>query len=170
MQGQPLGDRMQAQIYEDARWPTKVPIEDAVAVAAGSAHSCALRRDGAIWCWGLNGGCQVGDGTKTTRARPVAVRGVRNATAVALGGANSLAILGDGSVVEWGNMLGPTSPDVCTPARVAGLPSATAICTSGGFACALASEGEVWCWGDGRRGELGDGTMAVRQEPGRVRF
>jgi hypothetical protein len=44
----------------------------AVGLAAGNYHSCAIRIDGSLWCWGLNGAGQVGDGTyDNSRFQPV---------------------------------------------------------------------------------------------------
>ncbi len=46
--------------------PHDVPLE--------GGHTCALRRDGSVVCWGKNDVGQLGDGTTMTRAAPVAVR------------------------------------------------------------------------------------------------
>jgi alpha-tubulin suppressor-like RCC1 family protein len=42
-------------------------------VSAGDAHTCALRRDGAILCWGRNAAGQLGDGTLYSQLFPVRV-------------------------------------------------------------------------------------------------
>jgi alpha-tubulin suppressor-like RCC1 family protein len=36
-------------------------------------HMCARRTDGTVWCWGYNWNRQLGDGSSTTRTRPVAM-------------------------------------------------------------------------------------------------
>jgi alpha-tubulin suppressor-like RCC1 family protein len=43
------------------------------AVAAGGAHSLALKADGTLWAWGNNGNGQLGDGTTVHRYSPVHV-------------------------------------------------------------------------------------------------
>jgi alpha-tubulin suppressor-like RCC1 family protein len=51
------------------------------AIAAGSAHTCALAvlpaYNSPAWCWGANADGQLGDGTTTNRATPVAVSDYR---------------------------------------------------------------------------------------------
>jgi hypothetical protein len=46
-----------------------------VEVSAGSAHTCAIRTDGAAWCWGGNASGGLGDGTLVNRSSPVPVLG-----------------------------------------------------------------------------------------------
>jgi alpha-tubulin suppressor-like RCC1 family protein len=54
--------------------PTTVPgLRDVVDLAAGSEHTCALRRDGEVRCWGCNRYGQLGDGTNETRVSPTPV-------------------------------------------------------------------------------------------------
>jgi len=52
-------------------------LTDAVAIAAGSWHTCALLRSGTVECWGSDAHGQLGDGRKTDSATPVTVKGVR---------------------------------------------------------------------------------------------
>ncbi len=51
-------------------------LANAVSVACGYAHSCALLKDGSVWCWGQNNHGQLGDGTTTDRASPAPVQGL----------------------------------------------------------------------------------------------
>src|ERR1044071_4910056 len=46
----PLGDN--AAIPQPR--PVAVGIADAIALAAGESHACAVRADGSVWCWGSN--------------------------------------------------------------------------------------------------------------------
>ncbi len=47
-----------------------------VGIGAGERHSLAVDASGAVWAWGLNDTMQLGDGTLTTRNRPVQTQGV----------------------------------------------------------------------------------------------
>jgi uncharacterized repeat protein (TIGR01451 family) len=44
-----------------------------VAIAAGGAHSLAVKRDGTVWAWGANYQGQLGDEPNTIRLTPVQV-------------------------------------------------------------------------------------------------
>src|SRR4030095_3353191 len=47
-------------------------IEDAIAIAAGYNHNCAVRATGELACWGWNAAGQLGDGAMSDSAAPIA--------------------------------------------------------------------------------------------------
>jgi alpha-tubulin suppressor-like RCC1 family protein len=63
----------------DAGRATPVPVAGLTSpietVVAGEGHSCAVTAGHRAWCWGVNGGGQLGDGTTTDSRVPVAVAG-----------------------------------------------------------------------------------------------
>ena len=46
---------------------------EGISVSAGGNHTCGITAARQVWCWGENGNGQLGDGTHTNRAVPVAV-------------------------------------------------------------------------------------------------
>ncbi|HSA55675.1 MAG TPA: protein kinase [Gemmatimonadaceae bacterium] len=73
-----------------------------MSVVAGSAHSCALGRDGSVWCWGRNSNGQVGDGTGDDRLRPVPVRGISQVLSLDAGAGHTCAMQVGGDTFCWG--------------------------------------------------------------------
>ncbi|RIB35140.1 MAG: hypothetical protein BXU00_02990 [Candidatus Nanoclepta minutus] len=139
----------------------------------GASHSCALKSDGTVWCWGGNWYGQLGDGTTTNRYTPVQVRGLTNVTQIALGASHSCALRSDGTVWCWGwnsdGQLGDnTTTNRYTPVQVRGLTNVVQIALGEAHSCALKSDGTVWCWGGNWYGQLGDGTTTNRYTPVRV--
>lgn len=80
------------------------------AVDAGGTHTCAIVGSGAtaaVRCWGGNTYGQLGNGTTTSSAYPVAPSGgtisTAGATAVSAGVYHTNAVLGAGGPAAWGN-------------------------------------------------------------------
>src|ERR1043165_8003394 len=73
----------------------------ATGIAAGAAHTCSIRTDGTVWCWGLNNHGQLGDNTIIDSATPVQVSGVTGAKTLVAGDNHTCAIA-DGGVWCWG--------------------------------------------------------------------
>jgi alpha-tubulin suppressor-like RCC1 family protein len=151
-----------------------------VAIAAGGAHSLALKSDGTVWAWGYNGYGQLGDGTTSSRSLPVPVSGLSGVTAIAAGNngyitTHSLALKSDGTVWAWGyNNYGQLGDNSTTarnsPTQVlsaVGQPftSVTAIAAGGGHSLALKADGTAWAWGYNYYGQLGDGSTTARGLP-----
>ncbi len=59
----------------DSTTPVQVAMleDQVVSVSAGAWFTCAVKRDGSLWCWGRNDRGQLGDGTLTDRLAPVSV-------------------------------------------------------------------------------------------------
>ncbi|MBN2084619.1 MAG: hypothetical protein JW748_05290 [Anaerolineales bacterium] len=146
--------------------------ENASAIAAGSGHTCALLRGGAVKCWGSNKYGQLGDGTREERAVPVDVTGLAaGADSIAAGGSHTCAIVSGGQLKCWGwnayGQLGDSTPtDRNTPVDVRWLAGTPAFVSAGAdYTCAILRAGNLRCWGNNEFGQLGDGTAAVRHTP-----
>lgn len=136
-------------------------------LSSGLDHSCAVREDGTVWCWGNNESGQLGDGSTLVRPHAVRVVGLDDAVAVAAGSGHTCALRRDGTAVCWGRnrywQIGDgTEEDRTTPALVRGLSGATAIVAGGAHTCAIASNGRVACWGNNQQGQLGLGDRRSR--------
>lgn len=79
-----------------------VGVHDAIFIAGGESHACAVRQDGRVMCWGRNFYGQLGDGTTVDRAEPVFVEGIDDATRVAAGGDHTCAESASRGLVCWG--------------------------------------------------------------------
>lgn len=150
-------------LYSDS--PVRVVgIDDAVSVAAGWEHSCALHRSGEVSCWGDNNRGELGDGQKeATSPTPVRVVGIDDAVAVSAGDWHTCALRSGGSISCWGHnadgQLGTgemgEGADSATPVEVVGIDNAAAVSLGGKHSCVLNQDGMVFCWGDNWFGEIG---------------
>jgi alpha-tubulin suppressor-like RCC1 family protein len=114
------------------QWTPIAGIRDAVRIAAGSVHVCAVTADGQLYCWGNDVRCQLGGGTVTGPAHPtpVKVAGLPPVTAAALGWLHSCALTRTGEIWCWGEndagqLADGTTKSSCVPRRVP-LPPRTA--------------------------------------------
>lgn len=170
------GENADGQLGQGARGgirarPVKVKrLREAVQVAAGAVHSCALVSDGAVYCWGANAEGQLGDGTFTARTEPVRVVGLDGVVEIASAGRHTCARLGEGTVRCWGENSGgqlgiEPGDDRAEPILVPGLADAVELAAGVSFTCARRVDRTVVCWGVNAEGELGDGTAQPRIGP-----
>ncbi len=146
----------------------------AMQLALGDFHTCA-RIGMDVWCWGLGNAGQLGDGTTTSRSRPVRVEKLIAATDIASGpafehycggsrGSHTCAVLSGGAVSCWGsNIEGEGDYRIAhptlIPSVVPDLAAATQVAVGGYHHCALLADTTVRCWGSSLYGALGDGTL-----------
>lgn len=136
-------------------------------LAAGNNHTCALKSDQSVWCWGHNPDGELGNASQVDSAVPVAVSGLgagSGVRALAAGPFHTCALKRDGSVWCWGHnpdgeLGNGVLVDASAPVAVTGLSGGSGVrsITAGQSAsCALKSDQSVWCWGYNREGELGN--------------
>ncbi len=144
-------------------------------VTAGTFHTCAVKRSGRLFCWGLDSAGQLGDGPPLVgRHTPVEVAGGRTDwTAIALGRSHTCGLQRSGALACWGwddaGQLGDDAAhaDQASPVPVAGGPWRAV--TAGGYhtcASGRAARGfgdQVYCWGLDTYGALGDGAPLADQ-------
>ena len=157
--------------------PTEVNLgsdKKAVAVSAGSNHTCAILMDGLVKCWGFNILGQLGDGSNQERGAPTPVDlgSGRIAKAIGMGSGHTCALLDDNSVKCWGrNDLGQLGAgdnahkNVPTAVNLGDGRSATAISVGSNHSCALLDDNSVKCWGRNDFGQLGDETTLHKNTP-----
>lgn len=153
-------------------------------------QTCAIKLDGALYCWGLNNYGQLGDGTTTTRTTPVPVlkdinrdgtsdgfmTGVKKAVT---SGRNSCALMNDKTVWctgenDWNELGDGTNVDRSMFVQVPGingegvLENVADISITGRWAGtihAVLESGELVAWGYNGNGQLGDDSTIQRSTP-----
>jgi uncharacterized repeat protein (TIGR01451 family) len=156
----------------------------AVAISAGNYHTCVIRDDASLLCWGYgfygqlgySGNADVGDDETPGSVGPVDLGGHR-VRAVSGGAGHTCAILDDGSGRCWG--FGPNgrlgygstanvpSALVAPPINLGAGRTATAIAAGDAHTCAILDDESLRCWGSGANGRLGyDNTDSIGNDSG----
>jgi len=150
---------------------------DMASIVGGQSHSCALKADGNVLCWGKNDVGQLGRGTlntppfDSTPGESVSLSLSPNAIKIAAGADHTCAIMnthivrcwGSGTQGELGNGL---QNDSGQPVKVSnigmnGASGAIAIATGSRHSCALLQNKTVQCWGRNNEGQLGIGNSST---------
>lgn len=141
-----------------------------VRLAAGGRHTCGLRGDGHLFCWGAGEHGQLGVGILPFAPEPLAVVDGAEVSSLAAGGQHTCAVsvtgrvqcagrnhrgqLGTGSTIDE-----ETLTPVPWPDGLVGVTAGTA------HTCAWRWDGALFCWGDNTSGRLGDGTTSLKLSP-----
>jgi alpha-tubulin suppressor-like RCC1 family protein len=110
-------------------------LDGVIDVAAGGAHTVAVKQDGTVVAWGSDE-----DGQSSVPP------GLRNVVAVAAGTYHSAALRANGTVRAWGDVL-------ADPGVTSGVRGAAALAAGYAFTVVLARNGTVGAWGDAIFGE-----------------
>jgi alpha-tubulin suppressor-like RCC1 family protein len=155
---------------DDAETASSCPDDCGVSdMALGYDHSCAIRVDGTLLCWGLNDSGQLGDGTRVSSARPVLVEALSGVVDVGVGRIATCAVLVDGDVWCFGEGAVSSASclpgDICPdPVRKEGASGRIAVEAGSDHFCALSGVA-VSCWGANGVGQLGIGDNTDNDTP-----
>lgn len=161
--------------YTDQHTPVQVfgNRTDWATVTTGAFHTCARRTTNRLFCWGLGGNGQVGNGSNTQEhPTPVQVVGNRTDwTSLTAGARDTCARRTTRRLYCWGQdfrgQLGngtTTTDDQYTPVQVAGNRTDWAAVAAGEqHTCGIHTDGRLFCWGYDAYGQLGDGGTNTDQ-------
>ena len=124
-------------------------------LSAGEDHTCAIRDDGRVLCWGEGDYGKLGIGNTNDKSSPQFTNSLgtgRKAIDISAGGDHTCAVLDNGSVMCWGrDNYGQIGDGIQggqrnSPTHTVGLPRpAVAVEVGMDFSCALLDNGSVMC-------------------------
>ncbi len=146
-------------------------LTDVVDLSAGLIHTCAVKNDGKVFCWGYNDRGQI-SGVRTASNRPIEVFGVSGAVSIAAGNYHTCAVLEAGTVKCWGEgvdgQLGDGLGAFNRTPVTANIQNARTLAAGRSHTCAVNRTGDVYCWGANNEGQLGDGSVSKKVQPVRL--
>ncbi|MBK8256113.1 MAG: hypothetical protein IPK82_26020 [Polyangiaceae bacterium] len=126
-------------------------------ISAGVNHTCAVRTDGTLRCWGGNANSQLGDNTTTERRAPVQIGTDVDWAQISAGNVFTCGLKTTGSLYCWGangtGQLGVGDLGGRKVPTVVGSATWKTIQLGYAHACALQMDGTLWCWGSGEYGQ-----------------
>jgi len=149
--------------------PTPVlPDAQFTSVSAGASHSCAVRSDGALLCWGRNADGELGLGdARVSQRQPARVGTASDWISVTCGQQHTCGIRRGGTLLCWGGNtyaqvgVGREAPD----GVVLVIDEPLEVDLNGGWLTVIAGAfhtcgrkeraSELFCWGRGNLGQLG---------------
>jgi alpha-tubulin suppressor-like RCC1 family protein len=159
------------QLGNNSTEDSKEPVQESTAatdwirVTSGTLHTCGVKTDGRLFCWGDNQYGQLGTGSQVASKVPI-----QESTAaadwakVSSGGFSTCAIKRDGRLFCWGNDENNGPPRIFA-ASLDPIPenkSATdwaEVSVGLGNSCAIKTDGRLFCWGDNTGGIIDDNTV-----------
>ncbi|HET9954934.1 MAG TPA: hypothetical protein VFQ61_10545 [Polyangiaceae bacterium] len=155
-----FGQLGNGQLYTTSSTPVPVTgVSDAVQLAAGYQHTCALLKNTTVTCWGWNGTGQIVGGSGNV-ATPVG-QSLSRITQV-VGTAYGTCAIQATTVQCWGMMLRGGNAKL---RQMSNLPSIAQLSAGQSHVCALSNAGTVYCWGENDFGQLGASEPATTEAP-----
>ena len=126
-------------------------------VSSGDSHSCAIAKEGTLWCWGGGGYGKLGLGDEEIQLTPMQVGSDDDWSSVSVDVGHSCAIRDDGSLWCWGHNwrgalgIGDDNDQFSdfhdTPQQVGTDTNWSQVSTGTDASCAIRQNNTLWCWG-----------------------
>jgi alpha-tubulin suppressor-like RCC1 family protein len=146
--------------------------EDWATVSAGGNHTCGVRTNGKLYCWGDDEDGRLGIGpTVGAVGAPARVGTFEDWSAVSAGGGHSCGVRHGGKLYCWGNAddgrlgAGAATGDANTPRRIGTFEDWAKVSAGGRHTCGARKNGKLYCWGDDDNGQVGDGVHLGSPDP-----
>lgn len=142
-------------------------------VSAGGYHTCAVKSDHSLWCWGSNSYGQLGIGGTTSKTVPTRVGTGVNWASVTGGRYHTCALTTSGTRYCWGLNsggqlgLGDTT-NRTTPTPRAGETAWSQLTAGDLHTCGRKTNNTAQCWGTNTYGALGTGDGSNQSLPTNV--
>jgi alpha-tubulin suppressor-like RCC1 family protein len=140
-------------------------LEDWVTVSAGYAHTCGIRKNGKLYCWGDDYYGQVGDGDANGADAPRRIGVHEDWANVSAGYRHSCGVRKIGKIYCWGNDSegqignGSQTGNVISPQRIDTREDWASASAGGLHSCGVRKNGKLYCWGQDDQGQVGDGDQ-----------
>lgn len=143
-------------------------------IDAGTSHTCGIKSDDTVNCWGNNYWGEVGDGTLVDKLVPTALTaGGTWSSVIASAGATCAITINSKMLKCWGSnydgIRADNYPDQTanSPKKVSGTETWNSLALGSmgwglDFTCGLKNDNSVWCWGYNDEGALGS-TVPLTQ-------
>ncbi|MEM9191941.1 MAG: hypothetical protein AAGF12_22400 [Myxococcota bacterium] len=176
------GRNVEGQLGLGSTGPTPLPATVLVGdapfvvtdVGLGRSHSCAVRDDGTLYCWGANNRSQLGLGTggaAAGRLLPELVSADTDWALISTGDFHTLGLRTGGFLFAFGDngvgQLGTGDTAIRTRPWPVGVTAWALIRGGQAHSCGLLG-GSLYCWGDNQYGQLGVGDGPGAREAERV--
>ena len=159
--------------------PDTIPVQaiptSTLKLASGATHSCAIRADHSLWCWGSNIYGELGNGTTDSSLSPIRIGEDNDWINIGLGSSFSCASKTDGSLWCWGdnysNQLGiAESGEIHVPTLIEldEEVSQISITSQAQTTCEINIQGALYCWGLNIFGQAGVGNTDFTVPPSLV--
>lgn len=153
-----------------------VPAEVTPAVSyqfltSGLSHSCAITTStNKLFCWGLNGSYQLGNGVQTNSNVPIAVDSTQDYNYASAGQDYSCAIRTSGDLYCWGGngsgQVGTGTNATQTSLFLVGA-GYSQVAAGTSATCAIKTN-SIYCWGNNTAGQFGNGGYGFLLTPTKV--
>ena len=141
-------------------------------IAIGGNSAAAIKSNGTLWRWGVNGNGQLGDNTTIDKSSPVQIGALTNwanISTASIGKTAFAAVKTDGTL--WAMGLSSMVPDNTSVDRSSPVQIGSGTTWSNAFGShgygnpmgmwAIKTDGTLWGWGRRNNGSIGDGYVNV---------